>query len=370
MNILYLTTHLNVGGITSYLLTLAKGFKRRGHSIYVASSGGDSVTRFTAEGIIHQDIPIRTTSDLDVIRLAPSFLVLSRYIKDRDISLIHSNTRVTQVLGTWLSKYTGRPHVTTCHGFFKKRLSRRMWPCWGDRVIAISEQVKDHLIDDFHVSSSMIRLVHNGIDLERFTVPAPSPDEKHRLKEALQVPEGPVIGIISRLSDVKGHRYLIEATKHVLSRFPAVRLLVVGEGRELPFLVKLTERLRLSDHVIFIPQVQGTQKILSIMDIFVLPSLHEGLGLSLMEAMAAGIPCVGSSVGGIKTLIRNEQTGLLVKPQDAREISDAVIKLLLDPEFARKLGDNARTFVHKNFSQAEMLMHTEGVYRECLGIKG
>jgi glycosyltransferase involved in cell wall biosynthesis len=366
MNILYLTTHLNVGGITSYLLTLSKGYKNRGHNVYISSSGGESLPMFTTEGVIHIKIPIKTKFEFNFIKIGLSSFRLLKDIKEKNIQIIHSHTRVTQVLGAVLSGFTKRPHVTTCHGFFTRRFSRKLFPCWGDKVIAISDSVKENLMEYFKVPQGDIRLVYNGIDLERFTAPAPSENERIEAKQSFGMHDGPVIGIIGRLSDVKGHEYLIEAMQLVSEKVPNAQLLIIGEGKMQYTLELLTESLGLENKVFFIPKVLGTTKALSAIDIFVLPSLQEGLGLSLLEAMAAGIVCIGSDVGGIRNLIRNGYNGILVGPRDPKQISAAILELLRDKQKAQELAANAQAHAHKYFSQAEMLLRTEEVYRECL----
>ncbi|HNQ51516.1 MAG TPA: glycosyltransferase family 4 protein [Candidatus Omnitrophota bacterium] len=367
MNILYLTTHLNVGGITSYLLTLAQGFRSRGHTVYVASSGGDAAIRFSTQGIIHLRIPIRTKSELNAVKLGMSALLLARQLRHRHIDIIHSQTRVTQVLGCLMQRCIAAPHVTTCHGFFTRRLSRMLFPCWGDTVIAVSEQVKEHLVFDLGIGERMIRLVHNGIDVPFFAAARDiTADERRALRASIGLADGPVVGLIARLSDVKGHQYLIHAMKLVLNRHPDAQLLIVGEGPMERRLKDLVSALKIERSVFFIPTVPGTARMLSVMDVYVLPSLKEGLGLSLMEAMAAGLPCIGSDVGGIRSLIRAGTTGLLVKPADPAGLALAIGQLLSDPESARRMGENAHIFINRDFSQAEMLLRTEEVYRECL----
>jgi glycosyltransferase involved in cell wall biosynthesis len=370
MNILYLTTHLNVGGITSYLLTLAQGFRARGHTVYVASSGGDSLVRFSTQGVIHIPIPIRTKSELNIVKLGLSAVSLVRQLEHRHIDIIHSHTRVTQVLGCILQRCIHAPHVTTCHGFFKKRLSRMILPCWGDRVIAISDPVKEHLIFDLGVSERNIRRVYNGIDVNFFAAASKiSSDERRAIRRTIGLTDGPVIGIIARLSDVKGHQYLIQAMKALLERHPDVQLLIVGEGPMERRLTGLVRSLKIEKNVVFVPTVDGTARTLSIIDLYVLPSLKEGLGLSLMEAMAAGIPCIGSDVGGIRDLIRSGTNGILVRPADPAGLSAAIQELLSDPARARSMGEQAHMFINRYFSQAEMLQRTEEVYRECVQTK-
>jgi len=368
MNILFLTNHLNVGGITTYVFSLAKGLKDRGHKAYVASSGGDSLTRFTEQGIIYIPIPIRTKSEANIFKLGLSFFKLISHIKQKDIDIIHSNTRVTQVLGCLLERYTHKTHITTCHGFFTKRFSRRLFPCWGSRIIAISESVREHLIEDFGVRAENISLVYNGIDLERLKLRYAQNREEVKLKFGLG--NGPVAGIVARLSDVKGHIFLIRAMKLVLEKFPDAQLLIVGEGRMKNTLDRLTAELKIEKNVFFIPKVNNIQDALYIMDLFVMPSIKEGLGLGLMEAMSWGKAVIGSEVGGIKNLIRHGYNGLLVRAADAEALSRAIIELLQEPVKASVLGNNARLFISENFSLEKMVCETERVYRECLNEKG
>jgi glycosyltransferase involved in cell wall biosynthesis len=363
MNILYITNHLNIGGITSYCLTLATGLKNKGHKIYIASSGGVMLPEFIKQGITYLPAPIKTKKEIGP-KIAMCEFVLAPAIRRFDIDIIHSHSRTTQVLGALLSRHTGVPHIFTCHGFFKRRWLRRIFPCWGDKVIAISEQVKEHLIRDFGVDENKINVIHNGIDADKFKITDLASSSESRKKIGLG--NGPVVGIVARLSDVKGHKYLIEAMKDVLKEIPDAQLLVCGDGKEKNSLVKLADQLGISKSVFFKPEAQGTSDVLSAMDVFVMPSLHEGLGLALMEAMAAGLPVIGSDIGGIKTLIEDGVTGLLVRPTDSQGLSRAIVMVLADRGRAILLARNAYYFIRENFSQEKMVDETERLYRECL----
>jgi glycosyltransferase involved in cell wall biosynthesis len=367
MNILFITNHLNVGGITSYALTLCRGLKKLGHNVYVASSGGDCLTRFTEEGIIFIPIPIRTKSEINIFKIGLSFFRLLKEIQEKQIRIVHTNSRVTQVLGCLLKAWFSLAHVTTWHGFFRPRWSRRIFPCWADRTIAISEPVKGHLINDFKAKVEYIRLVHNGIDLEKIKLKEPLSRSEVKLKLGLK--DGPVVGIIARLSDVKGHVYLIRAMKTVLKAFPDAQLLLVGEGRMEPELVRLSKELEISDKVVFIPKARDIAELLYIMDVFVMPSLKEGLGLGLMEAMAGSKAVVGSAVGGIKSLIQDKENGLLVPPGDVSGLAEAIQELLKDPARSAIMGNKARIFINQNFSLEKMLQQTIEVYQECLNAR-
>jgi len=268
------------------------------------------------------------------------------------------------VLGCLSRRFTGTRHVSTCHGFFKRRLSRRLFPCWGEKIIAISEQVKEHLNNDFKVDLNRISLIHNGIDTGRFKRFSQSDKEKAKLR--LGLGQTIVVGIVARLSDVKGHKYLIEAMKPVLELYPDVQLLIAGTGKMEKELKRLTESLNIKKSVFFMPVALDTRVILSAIDIFVMPSLKEGLGLALMEAMASGLAVIGSRVGGIKTLIIEGKNGLLFEPADTQGLKEAILTLLADPEKREALAREANEFITKNFSKDKMVLETERVYLDII----
>jgi len=363
MNIIYLTNHLNIGGISSYVLNVASGLKQKGHNVYVASSGGQLVPKFISEGIAYLPIPIKTKFELSY-KVFISRFKLCKIIKEKNIDIIHANTRVTQVLGFLLWWSYGIPFVSTGHGFFKKRLFRRLFPCWGNKVIAISESVKNHLVRDFKVKEEDIRVIHNGIDIKKFHIS--DPESRMEMKKKLGLGKGPVIGIVARLSEEKGHIYLIKAMQQVIAQIAPAQLLIVGEGRMKDKLVSLVKNMGIEKSIFFLPSVMDTAEILPALDLFVLPSTKEGLGLALMEAMACGLCVIGSAVGGIKSLIQDSYNGLLVELADVQGLSDAILELLRNPDKAKSLGNNARAFIEQNFSQEKMVLETQEVYRECL----
>jgi glycosyltransferase involved in cell wall biosynthesis len=366
MNILFLVNHLNVGGISSYILTLGKGLKENGHRIFVASRGGNLLNRMIELGFECVIVPLNTKNEISP-KIAVSAFILNGLIKREKIDIIHSNSRTTQVLASILSRRRGVASVFTCHGFFRPHLIRRMFPCWGYKVIAISHQVEEHLIRDFKVFRDDIVVVHNGIDIQRFKNIDPKFRNEERKK--LGLTDAPVVGIVARLSDVKGHIYLIEAMKTVIDAIPQAQLLIVGEGKMREELISRVGILGIENSVYFVSHSEDTRKVLAAMDIFVMPSLQEGLGLALMEAMAAGLAVVGSDIGGIKALINHGDSGLLVQPADTEGLAVAILELLRDAGKRKKLGEEAAKFIERSFSQEKMVHETEMVYRECLNLK-
>jgi len=365
MNILLLTTHFNEGGISRYCLNLGKELAAKGNKIYVASGGGGLEQVLSQNNIEHIRLNLRTKSELSP-KIWCALFQLKKPLKEKNIQLIHAQTRVTQVLAYWIYKFYKIPYLSTCHGFFKTRLSRRVFPCWGERVIAISQAVENHLIKDFKASPSKVVYIPNGLDLRSFS----NYDNQTRqdFRNQLRIdPQELVIGIVARLSTVKGHKFLIKAIVEVIREFPRVKLLIVGDGPLKNELIKLTEESGISQKVIFLPSVLETSLVLSILDIFVMPSLQEGLGLSIMEAMAMGIPVIATSVGGIPDLIKDRQTGILVPSEDSAILGRAIINLLKDKDFQEALGKNARNFIQQSdFSVQKMAQATEEVYQGVL----
>jgi glycosyltransferase involved in cell wall biosynthesis len=363
MTILYLTAHLNAGGITTYVMTLASQLIRQGHSVVWVSSGGDLQSTVEKLGIRHVMMNVRFKCEVHPCLLF-NVPALAKLIRRENISVIHANTRATQMLAAGVSRLTGVPYVTTCHGYFKAHIGRRLLPLWGRRVIAISKPVHEHLRKDHHVATDKIRFVNNGIDLEVFK--PVSGARRTELRQSWGVVDEPVLGVVARLSDVKGLNYLIDAMPKVLSRFPKVKCFIVGEGPMEAGLKEQVLRLGLSESVLFRPVVNKTADVLPVFDVFVLPSLSEGLGLSLMEAQAMALPVVASAVGGVLDIVKDKETGWLVPPKDPSALAEAIMHALSAPDAARRVGAKAREGIINSFSAEKMAELTLNVYKEVI----
>ncbi len=361
MNVLLLGTHLKIGGIASYVYSLAKALRDRGHNVLCVSSGGEMVHELKKEGIRHKTLDIKTKSELSpkVLLAIPRLISL---VKDEGIDIIHAHTRVTQVTASIVSRITRIPYVTTCHGFFRPRFFRRMFKCWGNRSIAISDAVGRHLAEDFKVPVNKIVLIYNGIEIDRFKN-KPSREVREYLKKTLKLKRGIVIGAIGRFSSVKGYNHLIEAFSKLYHKYKDVQLLIVGQGPEEGALKRLASDLGIAEEVVFAKPRFHTQELFSIIDIFASTSIQEGLGLSLAEAMASGTPVVATDVGGVSSLVKNGDTGLLVRSKDTDAFRDAMLLLINDTELKERLVKGARRLVERHFSLDHMADKVEKLYR-------
>ncbi|MCQ9206995.1 MAG: glycosyltransferase family 4 protein [Omnitrophica bacterium] len=364
MKVLLLTTHLNIGGVAVYTVNLARELKKRGISVFVASSGGDLVKALKKEGIVHLPVNVNTKFEFNPC-LLPAFFELRKFVKENKIDIIHAQTRVTQVLAHLLSGASSASYVSTCHGFFKKeRLGRKLFNAWGDHCIAISDVVREHLVKDLKVKKEHVFLIYNGVDVERFA-PHMGEKEKGLLRNDLGFARSPVIGSVSRLSPVKGLKYLLFAMKDILKEEPSCHLLLVGEGPSRAELLELSKRLGIESNVFFAMNTTETERFLSIIDVFVFYSLEEGLGLSLLEALAAGKPCVASNVGGVSSVVEDDVTGLLVPPKDTHALKEAIIKVLRDDDLKRRLAKRGSEMVKEKFLLSKMTGEVLDVYEKA-----
>lgn len=350
MNVLHITSHLNTGGITTYILKLAKPLRERGIYLWVLSGGGEWTQRFRDEGIPCCEMNIKTKSELNpkIYAAIPSILKL---IRSQNIDLLHAHTRVTQVMAQWISLFSGKKVITTCHGFYKKRLGRILFPAWGHKIIAISQGVAEGLGIDFGVRPDQIEVICNGVNFNELEHNYAKQNTLERRRQYGIQPTDFVIGVIARLVEDKGHEYLIRAVHKVSSIHPHIKLLIVGEGRSREFLSKLAEELGLIDQVIFTGNVPDVTVPLCCIDLFVLPATwREGFGLSIVEAMACRKPIIVTNIWALNSLIQHRETGVMVEPKDIEGLSSSILEMIENSEFRLQMAEAGHLMAKRLFS--------------------
>ncbi len=366
MKVLHLTTHLNTGGITTYILKLVKPLKKLGVEICLVSSGGEWTHDFEERGSKTFALPIRTKNELHpkIYRALPDIL---KIIRREEIDLLHAHTRITQVVAFWISKITKIPFITTCHGFYTRRIGRRLIPAWGRQAIAISETVADHLREDFKLPSHQIRLINNAVDLGEIDAACEQiRSDKLKSRYGFKA-EDPVVGVVARLVRDKGHEYLIRAISVLKDRFPNIRLLIVGAGNYRPPLEHLVKALHLEDHVVFTGNLPDVIQPLLAMDIFALPAVwREGFGLSIVEAMACSKPVIVTNIWALNELIQNGETGILIEPKEVEPLVQAITQLITNKTLRNKIETQGRQMVEKNFSIERMAAEMKDAYEAIL----
>lgn len=364
MKVLHLTTHLNVGGITSYILRLIGPLQKHGIETHVLSSGGELVPAFQELGAMVHELPIRTKNELHP-KLYWAIPKILSIVRENGIDLLHAHTRVAQVMSLWIQKITGIGVVTTCHGFYKQRLGRRLIPAWGDRVIAISQPVEQYLIENFKIPRERRCVIYNAVDIDLLL------EAYHRQNPAdLRRQFGfglndPVLGVIARLVKDKGQDYLIRAVDRLRKSFSSIRLLIVGEGREKENLRQLVQYLGLQNQVVFTNNLLDVTQALAVMDIFVFPpTWREGFGLSIVEAMACSKPVVVTNIWALNSIIQDGVNGILVEPKQVDALTYGISLLLNNPQLSQSIGSEGKQMVENRFSIRRMAKEIAEVYKE------
>jgi glycosyltransferase involved in cell wall biosynthesis len=239
----------------------------------------------------------------------------------------------------------------------KHRMAYRLFSTMPDAVFAVSEKVRQHCIGEDRISEDHVYTIYNGVDIDRFRR---TPSDPHR--ELL-------VTTVGNVRRVKGHDIFIRAAAAIAERVPVVRFSIAGEVLETDYyeeLQKLIETLGLTDRFRFEGNVTDLPKFLANADVFVMPSRSEGFSNAIIEAMAASLPVVATSVGGNPEAVEDGVTGILVQPEDPVPLANAVIQLLSDPERSSAIGKAGRHLARQKFSVESVMDQVVGVYRRLL----
>ena len=366
MNILHLNTHLDLGGITSHLETLGKALIKKGHRFSILSGGGLKIPALEQNGIRCFSLPIRTKSEIHP-KLFAAIPRIARIIREEKFDILHAHTRVTQVLACALSCVTGVPFVSTAHGFYKARLGRKIFPCWGERVVAVSPLVAEELQKTHGIPLTKIRVVNNAVDIEDFEKRLRAHDGR-KVRSENGIPDKSfVIGCISRLVRDKGQEYLVQALGLLTQKIPDSFLVLVGDGREKMRLETLVMKLGLNSRVKMISGVVDTTAILSSIDLFVHPATYrEGFGLAIAEAILAKKPVVLTNIPALDTLFQEGVDAILVPPKDAEKLAGAIFTIFNDPEKSKGIADRAYEKVSTQYRSERQADEMERVYNEVI----
>ena len=366
MKVLILTTHLEMGGISIYVIELARGLKRLGHVPVVVSSGGSLEKQLAQEGITHYRVPCRTSSELNPKLWIQVFPRLLKLIGKEQPDLFHAHTRVTQVLAWACHTVTRIPFVTTCHGLYRFRIGRRFFRCWGKWVMAISWASMDRLVQQYKLAPPhQVILILNGVDVDRFVQPAAA-GEVDFFRQTNGLNGEPIIGAIARLSPVKGLGLLLQAVPPLLKDFPRLQVLLVGDGPAKAQLIRLAYELGIADRVVISHPVEDTRVPLAVIQLFVAPAWREGFGLAIVEAMAASVPVVATDSGGPAEILDGGKCGLLVPTGDSPAIEKALRALLDDPGRRGRMAVQALERAKSQFDMKRVIQEVEAVYAQAV----
>lgn len=360
MVVLQILPELKSGGVERGTVDLAKYLKRKGHKAVVVSAGGPLVGELVSAGVTHYALPVHKKSLLSIIH---SVRALIKIVRLEQVQVIHARSRVPAVIAFFVSRYTQVPFVTTCHGFYSKHLLTRPMG-WGKFVIVASHIIGKRMRDDFGVAHDKIRMIPRGVNLEEF---------KMRDADKLAATKEVIIGLVGRLTPIKGHPLFLKAMARVVRVYPHIKIQIIGDAPKPQYkeeLMMLTRNLGLSQAVQFLGTRYNIPELLCKMSILVAPSVgEEAFGRVVIEAGACGVPVVATRMGGLVDIIQHEKDGLLVGPEDPRELADAVLRILKDPALAESLSQSLRAKVEAEYDLPMMFEKKLKVYEEALNKK-
>ncbi len=303
------------------------------------------------------------------------FLKLMAEFRKRKMQLVHTHKYKDTILAAPAAKLCGIPYVVrTVHGLrepfkgmqaFKmnvyETIERAVHRHCVDAIIGVSSQIESTCRMEGAVSR--VTCIRNGIDLEK----KPIQTDRWQIRKELGVDAGTcLIGTVGRLTPVKGLSYLLQAVSILLRQRVDLRLLIVGDGVIRKDLEVQAHDLGIRENVVFLGHREDTFELMQAMDIFVLPSLSEGISMALLEAMAASRAVVASRVGGIPEIVEDGVEGILVEPMDVNQLAENCRRLIESPETAMKMGEQAQKRVAQEFSAAAMADRVAGLYKELV----
>ena len=282
--------------------------------------------------------------------------MMLRQLEAAPPDLIHIQSRNAARQGMWLARQLHRPFVMTIHDYLEPREKFFVDREWGRRIIAVSEAVKLDLQERTGLPDDFVTVIHSGVDTGECSNKTP----------LLDTSRVPVVGTAGPLEAVKGFPFFLGAAARVLATGRDVEFVIAGAGPEESNLRRLAKQLNIQDRVTFVANLSEFDDALSAMDIFCLPSLQQGIGTIMLQAMAIGRPVIATRVGGVYSVVRDGETGILVPPSDSDTLAKRILELLDNPERAREIGSAARSEVLNQFSVEQMVTKTVALYREIL----
>ena len=367
-NILHLISSSGLLGAEHVLLELAEYSKKQGLKVTIGvfenSHNPNLELANSAKklGLNVQMFPCSGRLDKKTVH------IIKDYVDTEDVKILHSHNYKSNFYAWRALSNNNVRWVVTNHGrrlgfkllfynLLDTVIARR-----ADKLIAVSDEIARKM-KVAGINPEKVHVIKNGINLNRFIKNIGS----NSIKESLGIKkEIRVIGTIGSLTKEKGHVYLLKAATNVIERFPEVMFLFVGDGKERINLEKAASKLGIEDKIIFSGMREDVPEILSILDVFVLPSLNEGLPMALLEAQAARIPAVATRVGAIPDVLEDGVTGILVNSKDPEAISEAIIRILEDHDSALSMAQKGFERVRDDFSSEKMASKYLSLYKELI----
>jgi glycosyltransferase involved in cell wall biosynthesis len=355
-----------VGGETMSTVRLAKCLASRSHRVYYMASYPPFglLQELEGSGVYFLQGRVDGRNPIGIIK---GSLDIRKAVVAKSIDVVHAQQVLPALMGYLAAKTSLLRKVAVI--WHDRGIHTRSYPIIGrlfnhlmDFVITNSESEARRL-NTYGLDPGKVKTIYNGIDLSQYS----TEENQLSLRKELGLKDGlPVVGIVARLSEEKGHRHLLRAVPYVLGENPAVQFLMVGGGALEQELRQLAHALNIQGAITWAGIRSDVPRLLSTIDLLVLPSTHESFGNVLVEAGAMSKPVVASRVGGIPEIVVDGTTGILVPPKDVVALARAISYLLANPEVASRMGVAGRIRVEERFALSRTAAEVEQVYQRVL----
>jgi glycosyltransferase involved in cell wall biosynthesis len=362
VRILFINSIRMYGGGEVWMVTAMKMLVQRGHKVFLICRS-DAPMRPYAEATGATVVPMTIRGDFDPRCILRTSVLLRR----QRIDAVLTNTDKELRFAGLAARLAHKPPV-----FARKGVDRPLKNKWRYRwtyntlaaaVIANSEATKRTLMASAPwLDASRVHVIYNGIDPDRY-----GPEYTRSIRGELAIPSGvPLIGFVGRLNVQKGIEYLLQAFVSVIERRPDAHLLMVGVGDLHDYVLEFVHQHGLESQLHLTGFRDDIPNVMDSIDVCVLPSLWEGFGIVLIEAMAAGKPCVTTNISSMPEIVQHDVTGLVVPPHNADALAQALLKILDDRALATRLGMAGRQDVLQKFSIDRMIENYERVFAQYI----
>ncbi|WP_423792694.1 glycosyltransferase family 4 protein [Methanocaldococcus indicus] len=366
-----------VGGLAIHCKGLAEGLVKLGHEVDIITTDYNLPEYENINGVnVYRVRPITHSHFLTWAILMAEEMEKKLGILGLDYDVIHCHDWMTHFVGANIKHLCKMPYVQSIH-------STEIGRCGGlysedsktihtieylstyesCQVITVSKALKDEVCSIFNTPEDKVKVIYNGINPEKYDIFLPD-EEKWRIKESLGIIYEKVILYVGRLTYQKGVEYLIRALPKILEKHN-VKLVIAGHGDMRGYLEDLANKLGVRDKVIFLGFVNEDFliKLYKIADVVVIPSVYEPFGIVALEAMAASVPVVVSSVGGLREIVKHEYNGIWVYPKNPDSIAWGVDRVLSDEALRKYIVENAKKDVYTKYSWECIARETVNVYK-------
>jgi glycosyltransferase involved in cell wall biosynthesis len=351
LRVLLLDGELTFRGSSLLTLRVARGLEKREVDTALVCTGMSGVEPSLLKGVRLHEIPGYTVPIWGLLVLRTIY----RDLKEQRPDVIHVQDSRLLPQGARLATRLGRPLIVSVGDQADAAAITLRSPIPQLKVLlSVSESVQQHIPRSALLDAVEKRVVYPGVEVpEASTIDLPLDDDRP-----------PVIGMAGPLEVIKGASFFLRACHRVIEAGHDIRIVIAGSGPEEHSLRQLAASLDLSRRLTFVDGGVSMSGYLSAIDIFCLPSLQQGIGVMMLEAMALGRPVIASGVGGVTSVVQDRVTGLIVPPSDSRRLADSIIELLQNRSLARQIAASGQNLVRSDFNEQRMLDELIALYRE------